>query len=753
MERPNGVQQSCPSRRVRACKQCRASKVRCSGNRPCERCTRRRDACTFAADDVFVSVPEPYLRFLQRQVSQSSAATTTVASTTNPSAAAADADINPLGTMPTALDPAPIWLGSPRSTDVGFRHDGHSSHESAAAIDSVSVQTRLEHGTQERSASSSSRAVRAAAETDLRASAYLPRPHNPLVARDVAYVRGSDARRLLFLGHTSTWSFCRRAFTLLEDAAGSPDNLRAPLNLDGAAFYLKWQPKASVDASDLLKLPPVDHALLLYNTVKFRLGELFSIVHEADFLRLFHDFHRQPLETAQAHVLWFVEYLMLLAFGKAFTCAPGPAATAPAGCELAARALSLLPDVAFLQDERPAVLAIEVLWLIALYFQSIDMRSAAYQYVGQALRLAFHDGLHRAVSDDVLDPVLASRCSDTWWTSYVLDQEITAGLGCPPAVPQNSVTTALPTARSASPPAQALTLRIRLSRIVSSICSTAYESDEGLGPDFVRCTTAVLQRLAEVSREIDEIMSASKTCRRELPHMFYNTTLYYHYVSLSSAVQNCIILATRPLVIWLLVRSVPPNAIDACVIAGPIASLLEKSAQSAATTLLMLIDLVERDMLETFLPFQLEYAFSSAVLLAILSAILPTYVPDTGWRRAVSSTFEEMAKKRNVVVPLRKAELEHLEALLGVRQRRISPLPTPPVSASRTVGESGGVQPGSRGLGASFYSSDENQEDAVETAWNSSCGAFDFFVTNTDDVFALAEQFEHGDLSTTFTFD
>lgn len=185
----------------------------------------------------------------------------------------------------------------------------------------------------------------------------------------------------MFLGHTSTWSFCRRAFTLLEDAAGSPDSMRAPLNLDGAAFRLRWQPKGSVDGGDLLKLPPVDHAFLLYNTVKFRLGELFGIVDEANFLRLFDEFHRNPLETAQSNVLWFVEYLMILAFGMAFTSASTQAVSAPPGCELAGRGLSLLPDVAFLQDERPALLAIEVLWLIALYFQSIDMRSPAYQYV------------------------------------------------------------------------------------------------------------------------------------------------------------------------------------------------------------------------------------------------------------------------------------------------------------------------------------------------------------------------------------
>lgn len=167
---------------------------------------------------------------------------------------------------------------------------------------------------------------------------------------------------------------------MLEKSTASLDTPSAPLNLDGAAFRLNWQRKASVDVTDLQKLPAFDHALLLFNVVKFRLGELFTIVNEKGFLRLFEMYHERPLETAQNHRLWFVEYLLILAFGKAFNSTSETAA-APAGSDLAARGLSLLPDIAFLHDERPATLAIEVLSLIALYFYSIDMRSPAYQYV------------------------------------------------------------------------------------------------------------------------------------------------------------------------------------------------------------------------------------------------------------------------------------------------------------------------------------------------------------------------------------
>ncbi|CAG7923000.1 unnamed protein product [Penicillium olsonii] len=567
-----------------------------------------------------------------------------------------------------------------------------------------------------------------------------PQAYNPLVARDVAYVSGSDDRRLLFLGHTSTWSFCRRVFKLLEDDASCPNAHRSPLNLDGAAFRLHWQPKLAVDASDLVKLPPVDHALMLYNIVKYRLGELFGIVDEKSFLCSFDEFHRSPLKTAQMLPLWFIKYLMILAYGKALTSYPDPAAVAPSGSDLATRALSLLPDVAFLQDERPALLAIEILALIALYFQSLDMRSAAYQYIGQALRLAFHDGLHRRVPDDIMDPDISARCSNVWWTIYVLDQGLTAGLGCPPTIPLNNIAISLPDPRSQSMPTQALALRSRLSQINSMIYSTIYSFDDTPSSDFVSSITSVLHKLAEVSREIDETTSCFKAGGGDLPQMFYNITLSHHH---------CIILATRPLVLWLLIRTLAPNDFDLQLLSRPIAKLLEKSVQSATATLLILRSMVDRELLETFLPFQLEYAFSSAVLLYILSAILPTYVPEHGWHHSMSCVFEEMTRKGNAVARLRREELKHLEMLLEDHRRRIS-MVSQPISTPKDTSVSARMSQYLSGPGSVDEINDEHGDNTFRATWNGSDSILSHFDTAPDDILALAEQLENDDFSFPF---
>lgn len=151
-----------------------------------------------------------------------------------------------------------------------------------------------------------------------------------------------------------------------------------PLNLDGAAYRLTWTRRPIDESPDLSGLPSLDYALYLYNTVKFHLGQLFRLIDEEHFLSNLNAFYQSIPTGASASRLWYVQYLLVLAFGKAFLVA-GTASSTPVGSHFAARALSLLPEFPDIHGED--ILEIEVLCLAALYLQSIDMRIAAFQYV------------------------------------------------------------------------------------------------------------------------------------------------------------------------------------------------------------------------------------------------------------------------------------------------------------------------------------------------------------------------------------
>lgn len=77
---------------------------------------------------------------------------------------------------------------------------------------------------------------------------------------------------------------------------------------------------------------------------------------------------------------------------------------------------------------------------------------------------------------------------------------------------------------------------------------------------------------------------------------------------------------------------------------------------------------------ESFLPFDLEFAFSASMILSIVQAILPTFVPDPNWLTMVELILGAMIQRGSVVAGLRKAELQHLNLLLApLHQKGFTP--------------------------------------------------------------------------------
>lgn len=67
---------------------------------------------------------------------------------------------------------------------------------------------------------------------------------------------------------------------------------------------------------------------------------------------------------------------------------------------------------------------------------------------------------------------VARRCNALWWTVYVLDRQISALMGAPSSIRDEDITAALPSERSDSLAAAALTLQIKLSRLMATILTS-----------------------------------------------------------------------------------------------------------------------------------------------------------------------------------------------------------------------------------------------------------------------------------------
>lgn len=159
----------------------------------------------------------------------------------------------------------------------------------------------------------------------------------------------------------------------------SPYNI--PNSLDLKVYPLHWQQAhtatSATDPVDISGLPSVDHALYLVKTVKFHLDQRYRLLDEDVFLPHIHEFYYgNPVRKATECRLWFVQFLLVLAFGNAFLL---KSKDPPPGSKFFVRAMALMPEHEALWND--GLLAIEVLALAGLYLYSVDHRESAHVYV------------------------------------------------------------------------------------------------------------------------------------------------------------------------------------------------------------------------------------------------------------------------------------------------------------------------------------------------------------------------------------
>ncbi|KAJ5404987.1 transcriptional regulator family: Fungal Specific TF [Penicillium sp. CMV-2018d] len=557
-------------------------KVKCSGVSPCTRCARKKKHCHFPVEEVRVSVSERYLRELEEHISRSGSS--------GRHGPPAPLDHSPLGgtlfTGDDNIDIPPTPQASStlldNQQDIGWRS---MSIGMGPPLHTPGTPQR-EHETQ------------SGAEQDHNRSRF---SRNPLVDRDPSFAQTPDGR-FWYMGPTSSWSFCRRVLALIGRKVPESNCPPDPFHIDGVAFKLTWRPYPPDEVPDVTNLPPLDYALFLFNTVKFYFGFLSFMIDESAYLQDLHEFYRDPPAKAASNRPWYCQYLLVLAFGKAFLIQRNSSGTPP-GHQYASRAMALLPDLSGV-DEDPLG-CIQALSLGAVYLQSIDMRRAAFQHIGHALRGCIIEGIHRHVPEEICGPELSKRCRTIFWVVYMLDREFSALIGAPSSIRDEDITVKLPAEMDDSVEQINLTLHVRLSRLMATILTTVY---------------------------------------------------------------GCVVLTTRPLVMCALhmhIERTERQKSQTIGLSSPVASLLQCCADSAQTILQTLRTLADDDLMDAFLPFQVEDASSSAFVLYLIRAIAPSVISNDTWCDNLTLVLDKLISKGNLAAPLRRLELRQLEQILA----------------------------------------------------------------------------------------
>ncbi|KAM0493873.1 hypothetical protein ACHAP8_008896 [Fusarium lateritium] len=402
---------------------------------------------------------------------------------------------------------------------------------------------------------------------------------------------------------------------MLGDKLQPGGDMIPPQLIEDDVYTISWNTRSPNENPDVTGLPSLDYAIYLFHTFKFHLGQTYRLFDEVEFVNQIRDFYSDAQTKAEENRLWYVKFLLILAFGTAFHSSQWMPSTEPPGSKFFVRAMGLMPDHTALWKD--SLLAIEVLAMGGLYLYSIDQRESAHVYLGQAIRIALLEGLHTQLPDNELGNETVTRCRDLWWTLYIMDRHFSSSLGLPMSVQDSDISTPV------NPPN----------------VGSQDDSARSLQPEktplgqFLEQTKAILHTLAHHAQEIEKIISMK----------FRNSV------------------DTMPRVLKERLDILgQPGAENSEAFLGQTATVISTGIKSAVKTLQILTS--EYSLLEVFLPYDIEFTFGAALHLNMATALFPGVADDQNSRLLVHQLLDNMIARGNRLAKVRKEELVYLEA-------------------------------------------------------------------------------------------
>ncbi|KAF6809657.1 C6 transcription factor [Colletotrichum musicola] len=619
-----------------ACSRCRRQKIKCSGLHPCNNCTQRRLTCIFDERDNKVMVTQGYLSELQQKIACLERAQ-----------ARAFAERSSRH-VDGKTDPTEDDLGDSSRYDDLRR----ASYHSPEVVRRESPPRNLPDGDG-------------------------PDLTNPLTATPSRYCMSASNGMAYFLAPSSNWSFSRQVLSVTHEHVCQAPLPTNSLLFDGFAYDLGWNGSRTMPAIDSRLIPSIDYAIFLINAVKFHCGQLFHLFEVDDFMASMQVFYsKSSADRAEDTSLWYIHFLVILAFGKSLIQKKSQDKR-PSGADFFVRALQLLPDITALCKE--PILATEILTSIAWYYQALDYRHAAHNFIGQAKSMAMNHGMHTDMPIMDLGPELVQRCRKIWWTVYVLDRQMTSLMGLPQSTLDEGVYCQLPSYSGSVQRTTALSMQIKFARIIAEISSTVYGATGRLNKRFVLSTKAVLQSIVSVA---DELRTSFPLHADERFDGISRLSAHLHL-----SYYQCIVLATRPLLLCCLIkRFESPLEADSLIASPKVRNPVQMCAESSIQILNILDRLKTQGLLETFLPLDLDSLFVSTVALLVARAVDPRLIESQSpWLQKSTGILEEMVASGNLIAEFRKSEMQKLEEMLSEFVAAQSRAPGGSVDASQAA--------------------------------------------------------------------
>ncbi|KAH8424884.1 fungal specific transcription factor domain-containing protein [Aspergillus melleus] len=203
-------------------------------------------------------------------------------------------------------------------------------------------------------------------------------------------------------------------------------------------------------------------------------------------------------------------------------------------------------------------------------------------------------------------------------------------------------------------------MHVMLCQILAKVDLTVYGIEGKLDSRYLIATQSVLRDIAKVTEQLNTSFDLyANGAMNGISRISAHLHLLEH---------QCIILTTRPLLYIFLQSKLGHSdpALMGWLQSGTVKALLQICVESAQQTLRILSNLLEQGLLETFLPLDMDAAFTSTVPLLMAAAIDPSLLPDhTPWSHRAYTILDEMSTRGNRSARLIQSELKQLDVELA----------------------------------------------------------------------------------------
>ncbi|KAG9613406.1 proline oxidase, partial [Aureobasidium melanogenum] len=230
-------------------------------------------------------------------------------------------------------------------------------------------------------------------------------------------------------------------------------------------------------------------------------------------------------------------------------------------------------------------------------------------------------------------------------------------MGVPSSIRDEDISAELPLYLESPYRATALDIQVKLSRAIAKISNNVYGPEGRLNRQYV---SHIKEALKDVAHITDQLHDSFELSPDDSEFGISRLSAYLHVLH-----HQCIILATRPLLYTLLEARLQSRPPDHRRFDG-IKPLVIMCIESAFQNLKILAQLQEESLLECFLSFDLDAAFSSAVILLMAALIDPSLIGEEIQLTELSyRILDEMTNRGNRVAGFLKLEIQQLETILS----------------------------------------------------------------------------------------